>query len=214
MNSAACRWGPQQTQTITMSASGAAVTVSSDSSSNSQFVLEGAAFPLTIAAGSSVTFNVAFTPTSSGAESGTLAFASNANSSSAAESLTRDWNRNHVQRQSLVECQQRRCWLQHLPQHQRHRHVCQNQSQRGRKYGLYRQHSSFRSDLLLRGHVSKFQRTGECALNAARSGGCALVRCYRLTGRGELKRVRIGKFGFLSEASGLSFCFLFYLLGP
>ena len=80
--------GTTQTESITMSASGAAVTVSSDSSSNSQFVLAGAAFPLTIAAGSSVTFNVAFTPTSSGSESGTLAFASNANSSSAAESLT------------------------------------------------------------------------------------------------------------------------------
>jgi chitinase len=71
-----------------MSASGAAVIVSSDSSSNSQFILEGAAFPLTIAAGSSVTFNVAFTPTSSGAESGTLAFASNANSASGPASLS------------------------------------------------------------------------------------------------------------------------------
>lgn len=80
--------GTTQTESITMSASGAAVTVSSDASSNSQFILEGAAFPMTIAAGKSVTFNVAFTPTSSGAESGTLAFASNANSSSAAESLT------------------------------------------------------------------------------------------------------------------------------
>jgi hypothetical protein len=80
--------GTTQTESITMSASGAAVTVSSDSSSNSQFVLEGAAFPMTIAAGKSVTFNVAFTPTSSGAESGTLAFASNANSSSGGASLS------------------------------------------------------------------------------------------------------------------------------
>ncbi len=80
--------GTTQTESITMSASGAAVIVSSDSSSNSQFILEGAAFPLTIAAGSSVTFNVAFTPTSSGAESGTLAFASNANSASGPASLS------------------------------------------------------------------------------------------------------------------------------
>ncbi|MGB8580655.1 MAG: choice-of-anchor D domain-containing protein [Candidatus Sulfotelmatobacter sp.] len=79
--------GTTQTESITMSASGAAVTVSSDSSSNSQFILE-AAFPMTIAAGSSMTFNVAFTPTSSGAESGTLAFASNANSSSGPASLS------------------------------------------------------------------------------------------------------------------------------
>lgn len=80
--------GTTQTESITMSASGAAVTVSSDSSSNSRFILEGAAFPITIAAGKSLTFNVAFTPTSSGSESGTLSFASNANSASGAESLT------------------------------------------------------------------------------------------------------------------------------
>src|SRR6202041_4165516 len=79
--------GTTATQPITMSASGAAVTVSSDSSSNSQFVLNGASFPLTIAAGQSVSFNVAFTPKSSGAESGSLSFASNATNSPAPESL-------------------------------------------------------------------------------------------------------------------------------
>jgi hypothetical protein len=79
--------GTTTTQPITMSASGAAVTVSSDSSSNSQFVLKGASFPLTIAAGQSVSFNVAFTPTSSGTESGSLSIASNATNSPAPESL-------------------------------------------------------------------------------------------------------------------------------
>jgi hypothetical protein len=79
--------GTTATQPITMSASGAAVTVSSDSSSNSQFVLNGAGFPLTIAAGQSVSFNVAFTPKSSGTESGSLSFASNATNSPAPESL-------------------------------------------------------------------------------------------------------------------------------
>src|SRR5580704_4567139 len=79
--------GTTATQPITMSASGAAVTVSSDSSSNSQFVLNGASFPLTIAAGQSVSFNVAFTPKSSGSESGSLSFASNATNSPAPESL-------------------------------------------------------------------------------------------------------------------------------
>jgi fibronectin type 3 domain-containing protein len=62
--------------------------VTSDSSSNSQFVLAGAAFPLTIAAGQSSSFNVAFKPTSSGAESASLTFASNASSSQTVESLT------------------------------------------------------------------------------------------------------------------------------
>ncbi len=79
--------GTTATQPITMSASGAAVIVSSDSSSNSQFVLNGASFPLTIAAGQSVSFNVAFTPKSSGTESGSLSFASNATNSPAPESL-------------------------------------------------------------------------------------------------------------------------------
>jgi hypothetical protein len=79
--------GTTATQPITMSASGAAVTVSSDSSSNSQFVLNGATFPLTIAAGQSVSFNVAFTPKSSGTESGSLSVASNATNSPAPQSL-------------------------------------------------------------------------------------------------------------------------------
>jgi hypothetical protein len=64
------------------------VTVSSASSSSSQFVLNGASFPLTIPAGQSVSFNVAFTPQSSGTVSGSLAFGSNASSSRTTESLT------------------------------------------------------------------------------------------------------------------------------
>jgi hypothetical protein len=80
--------GATQTQAITLSASGASVTVSSATSSGSQFVLDGAYFPLTIAAGKSLSFNVAFTPLISGAESGTLSFLSNASNSDAIESLT------------------------------------------------------------------------------------------------------------------------------
>jgi hypothetical protein len=80
--------GSTETEPITMSASGASVTVSSASSSSSQFVLDGATFPFTIAAGASVSFNVAFTPQTSGTLSGALSFASNASNSSAPESLT------------------------------------------------------------------------------------------------------------------------------
>jgi hypothetical protein len=64
------------------------VTVSSDSSSSSQFVLNGASLPFTIPAGQSVAFNVAFKPTGSGTVSGSLSFASNAASSQTLESLT------------------------------------------------------------------------------------------------------------------------------
>jgi len=73
---------------ITVSASGASVTVSSASSSSSQFVLTGASFPLTIASGQSMSFNVAFTPQSSGTVSGTLSFSSTASNSPGNESLT------------------------------------------------------------------------------------------------------------------------------
>jgi hypothetical protein len=72
---------------ITVSATGGSVTISSDSSSNSQFVLSGVSFPLTIASGSSMSFNVAFTPQNSGTISGSLSFSSTA-SNSPKESLT------------------------------------------------------------------------------------------------------------------------------
>lgn len=70
--------GTTGTHAITLSASGASVTVSSDASSNSQFVLDGAAFPFTIPAGQSVDYNVSFTPKASGTVSGSLTFSSNA----------------------------------------------------------------------------------------------------------------------------------------
>ncbi len=80
--------GSTVTLPITLSASGSSVTVSSASSSSSQFVLEGASFPFTIAAGQGVSLNVAFTPQKSGTVSGSLSFASNASDSQAVESLT------------------------------------------------------------------------------------------------------------------------------
>jgi hypothetical protein len=79
--------GTTDTLPITLSATGGSVTISSDSSSSSQFVLTGASFPLTIASGSSMSFNVAFTPQNSGTISGSLSFASTA-SNSPKESLT------------------------------------------------------------------------------------------------------------------------------
>jgi predicted phage tail protein len=80
--------GTTETLPITISASGSSVTVSSASSSSAQFVLDGASFPLTIAAGQTMSFNVAFTPQSGGTVSGALSFASNASNSPALESLT------------------------------------------------------------------------------------------------------------------------------
>jgi hypothetical protein len=71
-----------------MSASGASVTVSSDASSSSQFVLTGASLPFTIPAGQSLSFNVGFTPTAAGTVSGSLSFTSNASSTKTVESLS------------------------------------------------------------------------------------------------------------------------------
>jgi hypothetical protein len=75
-------------QSLNLSASGAAVTISSSASSSGQFSLAGASFPMTIAAGQSVSLDVAFTPQSSGAASGSLAFTSNAATSTEAEPVT------------------------------------------------------------------------------------------------------------------------------
>ncbi len=80
--------GTMETQPLVMTATGGSVTVSSAGSSSSQFVLNGASFPFTIPSGQSVSFNVAFTPQSSGTVSGSLTFISNASNSQAVESLT------------------------------------------------------------------------------------------------------------------------------
>jgi hypothetical protein len=80
--------GATGTQALTLSASGASVTVSSDASSNSQFVLNGASLPFTIAAGQSKSYNVSFAPKASGTVSGSLSFTSNAGTSQMLESLT------------------------------------------------------------------------------------------------------------------------------
>jgi len=79
--------GTTDTLPITVSATGGSVTIASDSTNNSQFVLTGASFPLTIPSGSSMSFNVAFTPQNSGTISGSLSFTSTA-SNSPNESLT------------------------------------------------------------------------------------------------------------------------------
>ncbi len=80
--------GTTQTQSISMNATGASVTVSSAASSSSEFVLSGASFPFTIPVGQPVSFNVAFTPTASGAQSGSLSFVSNASTAKTVESVS------------------------------------------------------------------------------------------------------------------------------
>lgn len=77
--------GSTGTQTMTMTASGTNVTVNSAASSNAQFALEGVTFPATIAAGQSATFNIGFTPKTSGTQSGSVTFATTAPNSPSVE---------------------------------------------------------------------------------------------------------------------------------
>ncbi|HSY89792.1 MAG TPA: choice-of-anchor D domain-containing protein, partial [Candidatus Binatus sp.] len=80
--------GTTQNQNATLSASGAAVTVSSLGVSGSQFSASGISLPVTIPAGTSVSFQLTFAPQTSGAASANVTFASNASNSPATESLT------------------------------------------------------------------------------------------------------------------------------
>ena len=70
--------GTTQTQSASLTASNGPVTVSSVTVSPSEFSLGGMALPVTIPTGYTLTFSAVFKPTSMGAVSGTLSFASNA----------------------------------------------------------------------------------------------------------------------------------------
>ncbi len=70
--------GTSVSQSSSLSAAGASVTVSSASLSSAEFSLTGISLPATIAAGQSVPVTMTFTPQSSGSASGVLSVASNA----------------------------------------------------------------------------------------------------------------------------------------
>jgi hypothetical protein len=80
--------GASGSQSGTLTAIGASVTVSSLDSGSPEFSIRGLALPLTIAAGASANFTVAFTPQTSGIASVTGSFTSNASNSPTITSLT------------------------------------------------------------------------------------------------------------------------------
>lgn len=80
--------GTTGAQSMTLSATGAAVTVTSSSSSSSLFALNGTSFPVTINKGQSISVNLGFTPKVDGSASGTLTFVSDASNSKALEALS------------------------------------------------------------------------------------------------------------------------------
>jgi hypothetical protein len=80
--------GTTGTQAMSLVATGAAVTITSSSSSSSLFGLNGVSFPITLNAGQSLPVNVSFTPRTDGSASGTLTFMSDASDSRALEGLS------------------------------------------------------------------------------------------------------------------------------
>lgn len=80
--------GTTATELMSLTATGGSVTVYSATSGNSQFALDGATFPLTLNAGQSVSYDVAFAPQNAGQDSGSLSFSSNASNPNATESLS------------------------------------------------------------------------------------------------------------------------------
>jgi hypothetical protein len=80
--------GTTKSQTATLSATGAPVTVSSASVSSSEFSVTGLSFPVTLAAGSMAPFTVTFIPQALGTASANITFASNATNPPTVESLS------------------------------------------------------------------------------------------------------------------------------
>lgn len=80
--------GATQNQSGTLTASGSGATISSVSSTNSEFTLSGLSLPITLSAGQSANFTLTFAPKASGAASATITFASNATNPPVATSLS------------------------------------------------------------------------------------------------------------------------------
>jgi hypothetical protein len=80
--------GTSRSQSATLSASLASVTVSSISMSGTEFSVTGVSPPVTIAAGNSVPFTITFTPQASGSASANATFISNASNSPTVQSLS------------------------------------------------------------------------------------------------------------------------------
>jgi hypothetical protein len=72
----------------TLTASNAAVTISSDQSTSSEYVIQGLTLPITLQAGQSVTVTIQFTPNASGTANAKAGFYSNAENSPDVETLT------------------------------------------------------------------------------------------------------------------------------
>jgi hypothetical protein len=80
--------GTTQIQTGTLSAGSSAVTISSVGVSTSQFSLSGLTLPVTISAGSSISYQLTFSPATAGSAIANVTFVSNAANSPSVESVS------------------------------------------------------------------------------------------------------------------------------
>jgi centrosomal CEP192-like protein/ASPM-SPD-2-Hydin domain-containing protein len=80
--------GTSKTLTTTLTATQSSVTVSSATSTSSEFRLDGISFPTTIAPGQSTSLTLTFTPRTSGVASGSISLVSNAANTPTVETLT------------------------------------------------------------------------------------------------------------------------------
>ncbi|HEX4487698.1 MAG TPA: choice-of-anchor D domain-containing protein, partial [Terriglobales bacterium] len=79
--------GSNKSLLTTLTASNASVTISSGELSDPEFTLGGTSFPLTLAAGQSVTLSLIFTPQSTGNASGSLSLATNTSTATVTQAL-------------------------------------------------------------------------------------------------------------------------------
>ena len=80
--------GSSESLQVMLTASNAAVTVSSDGSTSSEFAIVGLSLPITLLAGQSIPATIQFTPNASGTASANAEFTSNAVNSPTVEGLT------------------------------------------------------------------------------------------------------------------------------
>jgi len=80
--------GQSKSMTATLNATGSSVIISSGATGTSEFALSGQSFPFSVAAGSSASITVTFTPQTSGTASASASFVSNATNSTMQLSLT------------------------------------------------------------------------------------------------------------------------------
>jgi Abnormal spindle-like microcephaly-assoc'd, ASPM-SPD-2-Hydin len=80
--------GSSSVRTGVLAADSSPVTISSGSGSGNGFSISGISYPVTLAAGQSISFTVTFAPQTTGAVSDSISFISNASNSPASEALT------------------------------------------------------------------------------------------------------------------------------